>query len=131
MSASKESRGSGELARYRQLSACVELFSHDPDHISDFIFPEETHIGDVFKILNYSAKSWAREREKKLRESLQAAEEALCYALGFMKDGFIECHGNKCRLLNCMSCNGEDLATPCDVNIVTIALTKIREAKGE
>ena len=74
MSASKESRESGELAR---VVNGVMLFCGGEPILPSIQKEAEKILGITADKINAAAESWAREREKKLREALRAAEEAL------------------------------------------------------
>lgn len=72
-----------------------------------------------------------RARIAELERVLNRTKATLEYVSGFtVKSGYIECHGDKCRQINCLSCGG-DFAVSYEPNRIELSLAEIKSVLGK
>lgn len=70
-------------------------------------------------------------RIAELERVLNRTKATLEYVSGFtVNSGYIECHGDKCRQINCLSCGGE-FAVSYEPNRIELSLAEITSVLGK
>lgn len=92
---------------------------------------EIQEINDIVALREKALLDKHTARIAELERVLNRTKATLEYVSGFtVNSGYIECHGDKCRQINCLSCGG-DFAVSYEPNRIELSLAEINSVLGK